>query len=256
MNDNLKRRSVVINRVKRIPFVVLLRRFLPLFIFIFIILLTFLFGLWNIRKLQYNTKDLKNVTPFQLDSSLSNYIGRNIFATNPNDLIAEITTNIGYVKEASVKKILPNTLRIDIIEHTPLYIGYSSNKCLLFSDTGELINEICKDCQAECTVEVSDLVYINSNTVIESNGKLIFFEEIFKVNQLLLEFNYEISSLNLQDGIALFRDTLGHSFTFDLSNQLEDQLARMYLIGSKINKDMIEYTTLDLRFERPVMNIK
>lgn len=256
MAENFKRRSVVINRVKRIPFVVLLKRYFPLFIFIFIVLLTFLFGLWNIKNLQYNIDDLKNVTPSELDSSLSNYMGKTIFGINPNELIVEITSNIGYVKEASVKKILPNTLNIFIKEHTPFYIGYSSNRCLLFSDTGELINEICKDCQVECTSEVSQMVYINSNTVIESNGKLIFFEEIFKVNQLLLEFNYEISSLNIQDGIALFEDTLGHTFTFDLSNQLEDQLARMYLIGSKINKDMIQYTTLDLRFERPVMNIK
>lgn len=256
MEENFRRRSVVINKVKRIPFVVMLKKFLPLLIFVFIVLLTFAFGLWNVKNLQYNTDDLKNVSSFDLDSSLSDFIGKNIFVVNPNELIEGIYTNLGFVKKASVKKILPNTLRISIEEHTPLYIGYSSNRCLLFSDTGDLIEEICKDCENDCTGEASQMVHIKSNSVIESNGKLIFFEEIFKVNNLLTEFNYKISSLSIEDGIAVFKDTMNHTFTFDLSNRLDTQLARMYLIGSKINEDVIQFTTLDLRFERPVMNIK
>lgn len=256
MEENFKKSRVVINRVKRIPFVVLLKKFLPLLIFIFIVLLSFVFGLWDVKNLQYNTDDLKNVTYFDLDSSLSQFIGENIFLIKPNELTNEIYSHIGFVKKASVKKILPNTLRISIEEHIPLYIGYSSNRCLLFSDTGDLIEEICKDCENDCTSESSERVYINSNSVIESNGKLIFFEEIFKVNKLLSEFNYKISSLSIEDGIAVFKDTMNHTFTFDLSNQLDTQLARMYLIGTKIDGDMMQFTTLDLRFERPVMNIK
>ncbi len=258
MEENFKKRSVVLNRVKRVPFVVFLKRILPLLLSIFIIFLSFIFGLWNVKKFDYNISKPKNVTTEELDSYLSVIKGRNIFILNPNEVINTILNSNGFVKEVTVKKILPSTLQINIKEYSPFYIGYSSNRCILFADTGELIKEICKECETGCRREsdTSKMVYINSNSVIESNDRLIFFEEIYKVESLLFEFNYSISTLSIMDGIAIFKDTQEHSFTFDLSNQLEDQLARMYLIGTKINKDMIQYTSLDLRFERPVMNIK
>ncbi|KKP81665.1 MAG: hypothetical protein UR84_C0019G0015, partial [candidate division WS6 bacterium GW2011_GWD1_35_594] len=60
----------------------------------------------------------------------------------------------------------------------------------------------------------------------------------------------------LLDGIATIMDTDGHIFVFDITYDLDTQLGRMYLVGEKINTDLIEFKSLDLRFERPVMRLK
>ncbi len=258
MQEISRKKHVVINRVKRVPLVVSLRRFTPFLIFLFIVFLSFVLGIWNIRNFQYGDSKLENVSKEDLDLYLSEFKGKNIFLLRPIEVVDTLYLSNGYIKDVTVKKILPSTLSISIEEFLPFYIGYSSNSCLLFANTGSLIKEICKDCEQECKeeIETTNMVYINSDSVLESNDKLIFFEEIYKVEKLLSEFNYQISNLSIEEGIAIFKDTQGHTFTFDLSNQLDVQLARMYLVGTKINKDMIQYTTLDLRFERPVMNIK
>lgn len=258
MEDISKKRNVILNKVRRVPVIVFLKRIMPIIIFILIVGLSFLIGLWNVRNFEYGDSKFQNVSSKDIDSYLSLFLKKNIFVIKPDDVANTLKSSNGYINIVSVKKILPSSLSIYIEEYIPFYFGYSSNSCLLFADTGELIKEICKECETDCKKEsdTSQMVYINSNSVIESNNKLIFFEEIFKVKSLLEEFSYSISALTIQDGIAIFKDTQGHSFTFDLSNQLDIQLARMYLVGTKINKDMIQYTTLDLRFERPVMNIK
>ena len=43
---------------------------------------------------------------------------------------------------------------------------------------------------------------------------------------------------------------------FALYNDLDTQLARMYAVGAKINEDLIKFSRLDLRFKRPVMDLK
>lgn len=258
MERMFNKSDVVINKVRRVPVVVFMKRNFPVIVFLIVLSISFLLGLWNVKNFEYLNSKLDNVSIKEIDSYLSIYLGRNIFSLRPNDVTDTIIHSNGFVKKVTIKKVLPSTLSISIDEFPPVYMGYSSNSCLLFANTGELIKEICKECEQECKKEseTNEMIYISSNSVIESNDKLIFFEEIFKITTLLEEFNYSISSLTIEDGICTFKDTLQHTFIFDLTNQLDVQLARMYLVGTKINKDMIQYTTLDLRFDRPVMNIK
>jgi len=251
-------KSVVINRVKRTPAVIFIRGILPFVILFLIMCITFLVGVWNVKEIEYDESKLSNISTVQLDSYLSEFVGKNIFTVNPDDVKSVLINNNKYIKDVYIKKVLPSKLSITINEFLPLYVGYSSDRCILFSDTGSLILELCTNCEEKCIVndETKGKVYIKSTSVLESEDKLIYFNEISKVQKILSEFGYFIIEININNGIAEFTDEEGKIFVFDLSNGLDTQLARMYAIGGKINEDIMKFSRLDLRFKRPVMDIK
>lgn len=258
MQRQIDKREVVINKVKRTPIVIFLRNVLPFIVIIIIIVVSFLVGFWNVKRFEYNESKLDNVSTAELDAYLADFVGRNIFTVTPDEIKSVLIKSNGFIKSVYVKKVLPSKLNITVEEHIPLYIGYSTDRCLLFSDTGILISEICTDCKQECTIKEESLgkVFIESTSVIESEKRLIFFDEISKVQKVLGEFGYFINHINIDNGIAEFIDNSGKIFVFDLSNDLETQLARMYAVGGKINEDLIKFSRLDLRFKRPVMDLK
>jgi hypothetical protein len=223
-----------------------------------VIIVTFLAGLWNIKKIEYNESELSNVSVIQLDTYLSDYILKNIFTVNTNDIKSVLINSNGYIKNVYIKKVLPSKLSIKIEEFVPLYIGYSSDRCLLFSDTGNLIFEICTNCEQEClaNVENKGKISINSTSILENEKKLIYFNEIFKIQKVLSEFGFFIVEIDIDNGIIELTDEDSKIFVFDLSNDLDTQLARMYAVGGKINEELIKFSRLDLRFKRPVMNFK
>lgn len=256
MKDTSKRREAVVNKVKRFPLVVFLKRILPLLIFLFLIFLTFIFGLWNVKELEYGNSKLESVSSNDLDSYLNEFIGNNIFLLSISDVQKKFFESNGYIKEVYVKKILPWKLDIHIEEYKGLYLGYSSNRCVLFADTGKTISEICKECEQECLDRKTKELYITSDSSLEGNGRLIFFDEISKIQRVLSEFEYIPKSVNISKGIATIEDENGHIFVFDITYDFDVQLARVYIVCQKINEDMIKFKSLDLRFDRPVMRLE
>lgn len=257
MKEVNKKRVAVINKVRRFPVVVFLKRILPILLFFFLLFLSLIFGLWNVRTFDYSGSNLENISESDLDLYLSEYIGKNIFTLSLSDVEKKLLDSNGYVQEVYIKKVLPGKLNILIEELKPSYLGYSSERCLLFADTGESISEICIECEQECIKnKVDGIVYIKSNSSLESKGRLIFFDQINSIQKVLSEFEYIMDSVSINNGIVEILDTQGHTFKFDITYDLDTQLARVYIVCQKINEDMIKFNSLDLRFDRPVMRLE
>lgn len=214
--------------------------------------------MWNIKKFEYSNLQFVNVSKEQLDSYVEKFKGRNIFLISPSEIEREIGKSNGYISSVYAKKVLPNKILISLEEYIPYYLGYSSSKCNLFSKEGIKLEDICEECEKEC-LEYSnslEVIYILSDSVLESGNMLIFQEEFEMISRVLLEFGYSIKDINIVNGVTTVRDSNDHIFTFDITYDLNTQLSRMYLVGKKINADEIEFRSLDLRFERPVMKLK
>lgn len=257
MDDTVKRREAVINKVRRFPIVVFFKKSIPFLVLTFIIFLSFIFGLWNLREFEYGNSELKNVKSVELDSYLSEYIGKNIFLLSLPDVEKKLIESNGYIKAVYIKKILPSKLDIFIEEYKGTYLGYSSNRCVLFADNGKTISEICKECEDECLEKKSsEVIYLTSDSSLEGSGKLLFYEEINKIQSVLSEFKYFITQGSIVNGIATLTDIDGHTFVFDITYDFDVQLARVYIVCQKINEDMIKFKSLDVRFDRPVMRLE
>jgi len=250
--------SSFVNRLKRFSLVVFLKKISFLIIISGIFVISLLLGLWNIKSFEYSNSQFVNVTREQLDSYLVIFKGRNIFQISPSEIEEEIEKSNGYISSVYAKKILPNKILISFEEYMPYYLGYSSSKCNLFSKEGIKLEDICEECEKECLEYSNSLkvIYILSDSVLESSNMLIFQKEFEMISLVLLEFGYSVKDINIVNGVTTVRDSNAHTFTFDLTYDLNTQLSRMYLVGKKINTDEIEFRSIDLRFERPVMKLK
>lgn len=245
----------LVNRIKRTAVVIFLRKISWILILISILLISFLLGVWNIQSFEYVNSNKVYVN--DIDTYVSEYIGSNIFLIQPKDIENDILSSNSYVKSVNIEKILPNKILVTVNEYIPKYVGYFSNRCVLFSIEGKELEEYCKDCENECLEHSNILnsIYIKSDTLLSSESKLIFLDEISSISALLYEFGYDIKSVDISQGVTVIQDTFDHSFTFDITYDLDTQLSRLYLVGEKINAQEINFSSVDLRFERPVMKL-
>jgi len=242
-----------LNRLSRVSVIVFLKKYSPVFIVLLLFVLSNVFGLWNVRNIQFELNEESNINALELEEKVNFFKGENIFLLAPREVKETLLEENGYIKEAYVEKNIPSTLSIKIDEYIPLYIGYSSERCVLYSSEGTRIKEICKECLEECKDE--SFISISSNSLLESSKRLIYIDEIRKISKLLDTFGFNVKKIEIGEGVSTFTAT-DNTFTFDMSYNLDIQLNRMYLVGQKINSESMEFTSLDLRFERPVMKLK
>ena len=250
--------QAIVNKINRFSPIVFFKKYLLLFLLLLLFFLSNILGFWNVREIQFDLKEKTNVDILSLQNSTEEIKGRNIFFVSPSEVQSLLNSQNGFVKRIYVEKRIPFTLYIQIEEYEPKFLGYASERCTLFSSEGVRISEICKECEDECKENLDrySSIYISSNASLENEKRLIYQVEISNVLEILKIFGYEISSINISNGIANFESTDSHIFVFDISENLETQLNRVYIVGKKINDENMNFRSLDLRFERPVMKLK
>jgi hypothetical protein len=251
-------KSESLNKLKRISLVIYLRKFTWLFVLLLVFALTLVLGVWNVREIEFSEHGVTNSDRNSLYSSVQVYIGEVIFLIDNSNIEEKIVKENSFVKRAIIEKKAPSSLFITIEEHTPKYATYSLDKCILFSNQGDKIIKACEECEDTCAQEVAywSPIYIVSSSSLETTGRLIFYEEVRQIVKVLSTFGYEIDYIEIDRGVGTFISIEEKLFTFEISNDLDIQLSRMFLVGQKINQENIEFKSLDLRFERPVMKLK
>jgi len=250
--------QAILNKISRFTPIIFLKRYVLLFAFLIFFLISNIIGFWNVRNIEFGVKENTNVDLISLRTSLEEIKGKNIFFVTPSEVMGELDEYNAFVKSIYIEKRVPSTLHIQIEEYEPKFLGYASERCKLFSEEGVSIVEICKDCEEECFqyMDVYSSIYISSNSSLENSKRLIYTEEIVNVLEILKIFGYDIKGIDISNGIARFESIDNHLFVFDISENLEVQLNRVYVVGKKINDENMNFKSLDLRFERPVMKLE
>jgi hypothetical protein len=258
MQEQFSKTRCILNRVGRFSFIVFVKKHIVIFIFLFLLFLTFLLGLWNVRNIEFILPDGGYTDINSLEKSAESLKGMNIFLISVENIQVVLKEGNGFVKFVTVEKKIPFTLKITIQEYEPKFIWYSSDRCVLFAEEGNRVKELCSGCNEECPryLDTYPAIYLSSNSALESGNHLIYAEEFSNVLSILSVFGFDISSISVNDGIATFNGVDGHIFVLDLSDDLNIQLSRLYIVGKKINSESIEFKSLDLRFNRPVMKLK
>ena len=130
-----------------------------------------------------------------------------------------------------------------------MYMEYE-NVCYIFSQEGLILEEITE--YEECNLE--DGIDISSTQNILADGELIFGNEVDEVLKVLDEFGYTTKSLSFDKSVLEITDG-DKTITLEINDEYQEQLSRMYLVLEKVNIEGLDYKSLDLRFERPVMEL-
>jgi hypothetical protein len=78
-------------------------------------------------------------------------------------------------------------------------------------------------------------------------------EEVGKIVKVIESFNYKVERIVLNKEIVELYDNSNRVFRFTISADIDTQLKRFIIVAGKINSEEMSFSSLDLRFERPVM---
>lgn len=224
-----------------------LRPILIVGLVVLIIYILTIIGVFKIKEFELEN-ELEYID--NLSTVTNQYLGQGYFSLNLKDLENDIKTYDKYVRKVTAEKIFPNKIKISIEEYEPLYYLEYKEVCYIISEDGYILEENLE--YEDCSLEKG--ILLESNDAILAEGKLIFDLELYKAVKILKEFGWEISKVEFQKNVITIFDK-DKSVTIEVNQEYEDQLSKLYLVLEKANMDGIEYKSLDLRYQRPVMEI-
>jgi len=276
MNTSISRNQVIkknprkwfLERISRFRPIVFFKKRLSLTIFTSIFILTTLFGLWNVKKFSlYNLDGSlldEKISQLVTDYLENNVKGENFFFVYSGKLSENLIRNISYVKQANISKILPNRINIVLEVYEPRIVSLTEGeKCSLLSIEGILLEELCVDSESKnaCCKEESkksNYIFFESNEVnmsdIEMGKKsLLLMDSFSKIVYIIESFGPKVLEIYIKDGVLDILDENSRIYRFALSEDILVQLSRLFVTLGKVRQDTIQYSIIDVRFERPVL---
>ena len=272
-----KPKSFLKEKIMRLRLVVFIKKNIIFFSFLLIFSLTLIFGIWNITRYE-----IVDIDGGDIESSvvleIENYFEESIFSSNyflfsPREYRQKIYSEIALIKRVRIEKVVPNKIVMFVQIHEPKYIvEISTNECFILSPEGFVLEEISKEgsvVDEEGNKEIIDdlcinyavensLIYFSSldmeiSTRDDGKRKLLLMEDKNRVVEVVEAFGYEVVNITLDSDVLRIIDSEDKIFTFSMSDDIFTQLKRYIIVIGKIRNDLLEFTSLDLRFERPVM---
>jgi hypothetical protein len=142
-------------RIFRFKPIAFIKKNLPIFIVLFIFLLTLLVGIWNIKK--YTLTDLEGLDiPTNVSTLIDKYmeeklIGKNYFSFSTTSFEKDMLVSVPYIKEVNIEKVIFNKLEIFVKLFRPASTALiRDTECYLLSGEGIVLDTICKEDIVNC----------------------------------------------------------------------------------------------------------
>ena len=255
-------------RISRFKPVVFLRRNLPIFIFILLFFISLIAGVWNIKR--YEIIDTKGEeVEGKIRDQVNNYLeknitGKNFFSVYSKNLENNLSKNISYVKSARVGKVIPNKLDISLELYNPKSVVLDiDNHCKLLSDIGIVLDHLCIDTEDVplcCNGHTSAGKYYifksdeaETSKLADGKEQLLVMNSISEIVKVVESFGFKIKEVTLDKKVISIKDLDDRLHIFTLSGDIDTQLSRYFIVMGKIKSDDMQFSSIDTRFERPVV---
>lgn len=250
-------------RFKPIAFV---KKNLPIFVVLFVFLLTMLVGIWNIKK--YTLTDLEGLDiPTNVSTLIDKYmeeklVGRNYFSFSTTSFEKDMIKSVPYIENVNIEKVIPNKLEIFVNIYRPASTALlRETECHILSGEGVVLDTICKEDTVNCckNYATDHSLYIFTSSDVDSSplasGKqgLLIMEDIYKVVKVINTYGYEIKGVTFVSNILEITTKTDQVFKFSTSEDLDLQLKRYISVANRVKSDNLEFKSIDFRFERPVL---
>lgn len=255
-------------RLTRFKPFIFLKKNLPFFIFISLFSLSLIFGIWNIKRYEILDNNGEKLDS-EIEALISQYLEKNVtqrnfFAVYSKDIEDNLQMSVSYVKSAKIGKVAPNKLEVFVDLYHPKAVLFDTDgHCKLLSATGIVLDELCKDtkdpalCCAEYTSDTKYYIFKSdeAETAKLSGGKeqLLVMKVISNVVKVVESFGFNIREIVLEEKVLHITDIDGKTHIFTLSDSIDTQLARYFVVMGKVKGEGMEFSSIDVRFERPVV---
>ena len=234
-----------------------------IFIAILIVIFFFIYQYTNVLTISQviidssGSEKLSFVDQTKLESQLSWVIGKKYFTVNINE-IKKIFDGNSFVKSVIITKIFPNIVSIYVQERKPFVsLEIDNNTCVLLDSDSFVLVKVDGDCKEINTQYMPiPLVISDPKMSFVENTQSTYYQvlDIVKVTKKFNEYSLGINGISIKDNVMKVRALAKKYFVFSLNQDINVQLIRMAAVMPEIEKSRIKYTTLDLRFVRPVLS--
>lgn len=254
-------------RICRTKLYVFLKKNLLPFLLIMVFFITLLLNVWDIKKYElydFEGTEVSTKVSNAVDSYLrDNIYGSNFFKLSPSKVEKDLYLSIPIVTSVEVEKSAPNKLVVFVDACEEKFLGYlKSGDCVLFSKGGVFIEEFCQEEGEECCSNYAkerNLIYFHSEEVSVSSleddkDRLLVLGEVANIVEVLEKFELEIDRVSLSNEVLELTDLEDRNYVFTISEDIKTQLQRVVAVLGSVNSSGIEYSSIDFRFERPVLS--
>jgi hypothetical protein len=262
-----KRKNFLIEKILRFKPIAFVRKYKYIFLVLGIFLLTYIVGIWKIKK--YEILNIQGEETDTVYLQVEEYIKENILEENyfsfhtPN-IEKQMYSDIPYLRTVIVEKIMPNKVNVIYEQYNVEIIGeLNDHGCYLLSTEGYMLDQKCEgeedadDCCMSYAHEQS-IKYLNAEVLSMSDDdggrkKLLVMDSIYDLIEVFNSLSLVVENIDLGEELMNVYTSDDKKFVFDFNHDLMLQLQRLYVVMGKIEGDDLDYETLDLRFERPVL---
>lgn len=251
------------NRAKRLLLIAILLGVIGV-----IVLGAYLGGFFNLEKVEVGRVDgtkLVNVSGSAIEISiLDKFEERKLPFLSISEVTKLVDKSSPYIRYSSVEKIFPDTLKVQITERIPFIIVESAGKCSILDPEGVVVEQYIvgsedtsvSDCNA--LNETKSLPILTSDDVkaefkLSEKSSFYDIEKILLVVRALESRDYEVNSIRLELGVYTLGLEGDRQVVFSNKQDTEIQVKRLLLVLEQLDIDDLEFKTLDIRYERPVL---
>ena len=185
-------------------------------------------------------KGINHLNQKDILKTINYYNKKNIFNVNLKNIYNEIKQNT-WVEEVSIKKIYPNTLKIDLIEKEPIAIWQNKSAYHLITKNGEIILEAnLNNFKKHLPIIIGKNAHKNVYSILQ----------ILNIDKNLTKNIWSLTFVNERKWDIHFNQGL----TIRLpSTSVKEAWGKIILLSEKFNILSLDLTELDLRSSNNVL---
>jgi cell division septal protein FtsQ len=242
-------------RKERIGYVFkrILKNLKYLFIIGLLVYVLFYSPLFVIREIEINNLSYTNKEAVLADFDVLK--NRNFFLTDISELREKVIKKYPFVENVFTEKIFPSSVNVEVTEKEPFVLVTNDDGFYMLDREGFVLVEGEYE-YLRLNYESIDIVGSDLNNIeFHENSPSNFYNvvKIHDVVNVLNHYNYGVKKLNVENqrlDVELQSDSV---FVFSLLDDIDVQLKRLIVVLQKIRSENMDFETIDLRYERPVL---
>ncbi len=209
--------------------------------------------LFTIKEIDIN--ELENIDGNEVVSDFWILKGENFFLTDLTDLRSKAIKDYAFIENIYTEKVFPNRVVINVREKEPFISVENEDGCFLLDRSGFVLLESgCSNLKSNYSVkEVVGEDLNNIEFVPNSQSSFFKAKEIFMVTNVLDYYDYRVRKVEVENQVAHFYLHDDTEMIFSFSEDIDTQLRRFIVVQNRIDYDNIAFKSLDLRYERPIL---
>ncbi len=232
-----------------------------------------LFSIQNVTVESIGGHPFVNIDTEEITNIMKSSDNENYFSLNPKEYENELLEYDNRIKAVYIEKHFPNGAKVFIQERVPVVTIYSRGSCILVAEDGYVLS-VDSDvsggeledgqthegipCLFQIVRYLTDYVEMSDGMAkfeVGSKSNAYTIDGLLSIRETSQKYGYSIEKIVVKDSIAyiiLGGDNL-LNLIVDFDKSVKEQLMRFEIIMEYTPTIVKEYSSIDLRFERPVL---